>query len=273
MGGFALDTVGAYPEYPEFLPEVRMTLNQVAFGRLLDLLLDETVPKPPPSQNTTKGSKGPDNRHSSSEQHLPQEQESEFQSQQIKEAGSASAEKPQDEEHTEDKFKADVNTVSKEYSETSNYNLYGPLNISGKDLEDKSKASSLAKGLVCLQALWFSVQCLARVAQGFPVTLLELNKFAHSTCALVVYILWWDKPLDVEQPTCLPIHGANAIRKWSEINNYTFRRNYTRVYRSTGPIWEPKRRIPMPRANRRSNGVVHLKTLRPTGKVPKGVPR
>lgn len=70
-------------------------------------------------------------------------------------------------------------------------------------IRDKSKADGLAKLLVCLQALWFCVQCILRIAQGYGVGLLELNIFGHAICALLIYTLWWEKPLDIEEPTLL----------------------------------------------------------------------
>ncbi|KAI4145262.1 MAG: hypothetical protein L6R39_003879 [Caloplaca ligustica] len=73
--------------------------------------------------------------------------------------------------------------------------------ISEDQIKDKSKADGLKKTLVCAQALWFCVQCITRLAQALPVGLLELNTFAHALCTLVIYVLWWHKPLDVEEPT------------------------------------------------------------------------
>jgi hypothetical protein len=82
--------------------------------------------------------------------------------------------------------------------------------ISEEHICDKSKASNLAKTLVCLQALWFCVQCIVRFAQGLAVSLLELNVFGHAICALLMYLLWWDKPLDIEEPTVL---SGNMVRE------------------------------------------------------------
>jgi hypothetical protein len=76
-------------------------------------------------------------------------------------------------------------------------------NMSKEHIEDKSNANGLAKALVCLQATWFCIQCITRLAQGLPVCLLELNTFGHAVCALFIYLLWWDKPLDVEEPTLI----------------------------------------------------------------------
>lgn len=76
-----------------------------------------------------------------------------------------------------------------------------------EEIGDKSKASSLAKAIVCGEALWFCIQCIARFVIGLSVTLLELNVLGHALCALVIYWLWWDKPLDIDQSTIMD-HAA-----------------------------------------------------------------
>jgi hypothetical protein len=68
------------------------------------------------------------------------------------------------------------------------------------EVKDKSKGDWLIKSLACIQATWFYVSCLVRVGQSLPLTLLELNTFAHAMCTIVVYFVWWHKPLDVERP-------------------------------------------------------------------------
>ena len=75
--------------------------------------------------------------------------------------------------------------------------------ISADDIMDKSKANALAKAIVCVQALWFCLDVLTRLGFGLPITLLELNTFAHAICALAIYYIWWDKPLDVGEPTMI----------------------------------------------------------------------
>ena len=64
-------------------------------------------------------------------------------------------------------------------------------------ISDKSKADVVAKLLVCIQAAWFLIQCVGRLAQRLPLTLLELHVLAHVGCAFVMYVLWLDKPYDV----------------------------------------------------------------------------
>ncbi|KAK3619489.1 hypothetical protein LTR56_023990 [Elasticomyces elasticus] len=83
--------------------------------------------------------------------------------------------------------------------------------ISREAIQDKSKASPLAKTIVCLQALWFCVQCITRLVQGLSISLLELNTFAHALCAFVIYGLWWSKPLNVEEPILLQGEG---LERW-----------------------------------------------------------
>ncbi|KAF2116958.1 hypothetical protein BDV96DRAFT_598786 [Lophiotrema nucula] len=78
-------------------------------------------------------------------------------------------------------------------------------------LRDKSKANGLAKTLVCLQATWFCIQCITRLSQALTISLLELNTFAHAVCTLVIYFLWWDKLLDVEEPTVLQDEGLREM--------------------------------------------------------------
>ena len=94
--------------------------------------------------------------------------------------------------------------------------------ISKLQIEDKSKGSILAKSIVCFQgensmsrdsrthtyyltAIWFCIQCLSRVTQGLAISLLELNIFGHAVCTVLIYSLWWSKPLDIEEPEVITI--------------------------------------------------------------------
>ncbi|MCJ1271368.1 hypothetical protein MMC22_011268 [Lobaria immixta] len=76
-------------------------------------------------------------------------------------------------------------------------------NLSGEEIKSKSKANNLAKALVSIQVLWFIAQCFTRLAQHVPISLLELNTFGHAVCALLIYLLWWEKPFEVDYPTMI----------------------------------------------------------------------
>ena len=41
------------------------------------------------------------------------------------------------------------------------------------------------------------------VAQRIPISFLELNTFGRAVCVLLIYLLWWEKPFEVDYPTIL----------------------------------------------------------------------
>ena len=86
--------------------------------------------------------------------------------------------------------------------------------IAKEDIEDKSKADGIKKTVVCTQAIWFGVNCVTRLVQSLPISLLELNAFAHACCTLLIYVLWWDKPLDVEEPTLVKGEGTRELNAY-----------------------------------------------------------
>lgn len=83
--------------------------------------------------------------------------------------------------------------------------------VQDSQVRDKSKADGLAKFLVVMQAGWMVIQCIARVHQDLPVTLLEINTIGHVICAFALYMLWWSKPLDIKDPYKIEReHGRDA---------------------------------------------------------------
>ncbi|KAJ7863523.1 hypothetical protein B0H14DRAFT_2574902 [Mycena olivaceomarginata] len=82
------------------------------------------------------------------------------------------------------------------------------------DIEDKSKGDLLSKGLVLLQGVWFTAQCLARLVQHLPLTELEVTTLAFQFVNLAIWFLWLHKPLDVQQPIILgPADELVALAK------------------------------------------------------------
>ncbi|KAL1629129.1 hypothetical protein SLS56_005572 [Neofusicoccum ribis] len=78
-------------------------------------------------------------------------------------------------------------------------------------IRDKSKASSFVKIVTLFQAVWFSVQCIVRMAQGLSISLLELTTFAHCICALLIGAFWLQKPLSVQESN--PLEMPKSIRQ------------------------------------------------------------
>jgi hypothetical protein len=94
--------------------------------------------------------------------------------------------------------------------------------LSVNTIMNLSKADSLAKGLLFTQVGWFCISCLARLGQHLPLALLEVSTLTHALCALVVYILWWHKPLNVQEPIVIPDAGSvggNQNANWHRRGN------------------------------------------------------
>lgn len=77
--------------------------------------------------------------------------------------------------------------------------------LSEATILDKSGAGTFVKIIALFQALWFSLQCIARMGQGLSISLLELTTFAHCVVALIIGWLWLRKPLDIQEPDPLVI--------------------------------------------------------------------
>ncbi|KAI9646837.1 hypothetical protein NHQ30_004836 [Ciborinia camelliae] len=112
--------------------------------------------------------------------------------------------------------------------------------ISQSEIQDKSKSDRIGKGLVCLQVIWSIGQAIERKISGYPTTLLEVHTIVHVVCALFLYALWYQKPLNVGVPTIIDFKGPDAkylaymlelaavpgdhsnllhpVRKWSNFN-------------------------------------------------------
>jgi hypothetical protein len=98
--------------------------------------------------------------------------------------------------------------------------LTGIKNVDVEDIMDKSKGDALSKGLALVQGLWFTTQCLARVHQHLAVTELEIATLAFAVVNISIWLLWWNKPLDVQRqivvgpaklPDSLPIRPIDAL--------------------------------------------------------------
>lgn len=75
--------------------------------------------------------------------------------------------------------------------------------LSETSITDRTRASSLSKAILLAQITWFCTNCVARLGQGLPLSLLEVTTVAHSMCTLATYALWWSKPLNIAEPTLM----------------------------------------------------------------------
>lgn len=75
------------------------------------------------------------------------------------------------------------------------------------EIKDKSKASTIAKAVTIFQTTWILLQCLGRVTSNIHITFLEVNTAVHVVIAIVMYAIWWHKPLDVGRVVTLERYG------------------------------------------------------------------
>lgn len=80
-----------------------------------------------------------------------------------------------------------------------------PLSITDKEIWDKSKADRFAKVFACGQIAWSLLQCIARAIQQLPITPLEIATVGFAIPSFATFILWFNKPADIEVPTMLPV--------------------------------------------------------------------
>lgn len=94
-------------------------------------------------------------------------------------------------------------------------------NLSVNAIMDKSSAGAFVKVITLFQALWFSLQCIARMGQGLSISLLELTTFAHCIVGLIIGWLWLQKPLDISEPDALDIPDGVKEPHWLMAMLYT----------------------------------------------------
>ena len=68
------------------------------------------------------------------------------------------------------------------------------------EIKDRGKSDWLAKSLVLIQTSWFVLQCIARGVEHLPITHLEIVTLAYAAMNFVIYIFWWNKPLNATRP-------------------------------------------------------------------------
>ncbi|KAL8973539.1 MAG: hypothetical protein Q9197_002226 [Variospora fuerteventurae] len=94
------------------------------------------------------------------------------------------------------------------------------VKIPDSTIQDKSKADTLAKVLVCVQVSWMLVQTISRRIVGYPITLLEVHTLVHVACAIAMYVLWFQKPLDVRDPAWMDFREYEDLIAFMLIKNY-----------------------------------------------------
>lgn len=77
------------------------------------------------------------------------------------------------------------------------------------DVDERDNADIIAKAIVVLQMVWFAIQLITRIAEGLAITALEIHTVVHVVCAILIYVLWWNKPYAVGRSVVLT-NGASV---------------------------------------------------------------
>lgn len=72
--------------------------------------------------------------------------------------------------------------------------------VPGETISAKSKIEHLGNLLLFLQVSWTTFQYISRQAFGYPLTVLGIHVLSQAICALLVYALWLNKPLNELDP-------------------------------------------------------------------------
>ncbi|KAG6356943.1 hypothetical protein INS49_014818 [Diaporthe citri] len=118
--------------------------------------------------------------------------------------------------------------------------------LRAEDIQDRSKADWLAKGVSMLQITWLIINVLVRGVTGLPVTQLEISAFAFAVMAIGIYVANWWKPKDVLRPTVqsasFKSYGMNDMGTVPFVQSFTDGLHWLRTTRNVNSapksFWE-----------------------------------
>ncbi|KLO14046.1 hypothetical protein SCHPADRAFT_827045 [Schizopora paradoxa] len=83
--------------------------------------------------------------------------------------------------------------------------------LSLESITDREKSTNLGKALLIVQVLWFCLNCVSRLAEQLPLSLLEVTTLAHGLFTLLSYAMWWSKPLNIDAPTQVTLAPTYSV--------------------------------------------------------------
>lgn len=101
-------------------------------------------------------------------------------------------------------------------------------------IEDKSKKGWVGKAIILVQIIWIILQTFTRLATNFPTTLFEINTVAHTICALILWAIWWSKPMDVCYPISIVVDDLHLLIILSEESHFSRKYNFGPLARQVG---------------------------------------
>ncbi|PPQ93748.1 hypothetical protein CVT25_008128, partial [Psilocybe cyanescens] len=111
--------------------------------------------------------------------------------------------------------------------------------ITEEEIKDKSNGDFFSKSVVVMQTTWFIIQCIVRRSKRMVLTELEVVTLAFAAVTMVIYALWWNKPLDVQ--VSVPVHLKKECLPDSDVNPEEEKRKTTS--RSVAAVGEDDDRL------------------------------
>ena len=107
-----------------------------------------------------------------------------------------------------------------------------------EEIKDRGKSDWLAKSLVLLQTSWFVMQCIARAIEHLPVTHLEIVTLAYAAMNFVIYIFWWNKPLNVNRPVRVFRKSEPSVTRHQVVSEHSRAWEFTFTWEAIGNDFE-----------------------------------
>ena len=85
--------------------------------------------------------------------------------------------------------------------------------ISEESITDRAESGDLSKVLLVFQIGWFCTNCIARLVQRRPLSLLEVSTISHALSTFLTYFVWWSKPLNIAEGTTMK--GKEALEVYA----------------------------------------------------------
>ncbi|KAK0622629.1 hypothetical protein B0T14DRAFT_514169 [Immersiella caudata] len=85
--------------------------------------------------------------------------------------------------------------------------------LSKEEIQDRNAADGLVKFTALLQAIWFTLQSIVRMAHGLPLAPLETMTLAYVLNAFVTYGCWWAKPKDIATAAFVDLPAMSARQR------------------------------------------------------------
>ncbi|KAN0090277.1 hypothetical protein V8E51_018856 [Hyaloscypha variabilis] len=83
--------------------------------------------------------------------------------------------------------------------------------ITEEEINDKSKSDGLVRVIAVVQIMWMMVQIAVRTSRHLAISELEVSVLAFASCAIMIYLLNWDRPKGVQIPCTLIIYQGEIL--------------------------------------------------------------